>query len=123
MKKELARITDARLEIQDRGILSFWIYVDYENGSSQGVGGLVLDEWSKVYESRVGTAYGCEMIRQLLLCMNVNDFSKMKGKDIFVLGEGEGLSFKPLGVQALKADGGKSVVFRDIASMFFPVKD
>ena len=118
--KQLAKISKASLEIQERGILNFWIHVDYESGCSQGVGGLCLDAYDKDKESRVGTAYGCEMIRQLLIELKVNDFSEMKGKHVWILGEGEGLSFKPTGVQALKGDGGSDdgVVFADIAAQF-----
>ena len=47
MNKELARITSASLEIKERGILNFWINVDYENGFSQGIGGIVLDAYDK----------------------------------------------------------------------------
>ena len=116
MTKELATIKSASLEMQERGILTFWIIVDYENGCSQGVGGIALDTWYEVKGTRKGTAYGCELIRQLLLCMNVNDFSEMAGKNIFVLGEGQDLSFTPKGIQALRSDGGKKVVFNEIFS-------
>jgi len=37
MNKQLAKITSAGLEIKERGILNFWIFVDYEDGGSQGV--------------------------------------------------------------------------------------
>lgn len=33
MNKQLAKITSASLEIQERQILNFWIFVDYEEGS------------------------------------------------------------------------------------------
>jgi len=114
MNKQLGIITKANLEIKERGILNFWLYVDYEEGCSQGVGGIVLDEYNEDTKERVGTAYGCEMIRQLLLCLNVNDFSEMKGIHIWVVGEGEGFSFKPKGIQALRDNGGKKVIFDDI---------
>ena len=118
--KQLAKISKASLEIQERGILNFWIHVDYEEGCSQGVGGICLDAYDKDKESRVGTAYGCEMIRRLLIELKVNDFSEMKGKHVWVLGDGEGFSFKPTGIQALKGDGGSDdgVVFADIAAQF-----
>ena len=58
------------------------------------------------------------MIRQLLLVLGVNDFSQMKGKDIWVLVEGELLNLKPVGIQALKADGGKQLIFDDILEQF-----
>ena len=118
MNKQLAKITKASLEIKERGILGFWIWVDYEEGGSQGIGGIALDSWDKKKEKRVGTAYGCEMIRSLLLCLGVNDFSEMEGKMIWVLGESKGLSFNPKGIERLNLDKGdsesKSVVFDDI---------
>lgn len=58
------------------------------------------------------------MIRQLLLTLDVNDFSQMKGKDIWVLVEGEGLSLKPVGIQTLRADNGRSLIFDDVYNMF-----
>lgn len=114
--KKLAKISIASLEIKDRGILNFWINVDYEEGCSQGVGGIALDEYDKEKEERVGTAYGCEVIRRLLLALDVNDFSEMKGKVIWVVGEGSGLSFRPTGIQPLKVDNkdAKPVIFSDI---------
>ena len=116
MSKQLAKISNATLEIKERGVLNFWIYVDYEEGGSQGVGGFVLDSYDKIKERRVGSAFGCEMIRRLLLELNVNDFSEMKGRNIWVLGEGEGFGFKPTGIKALKGDGGSDdgVVFKSI---------
>ncbi len=121
MNKQLAKITKANLEIQERGILTFWIYVDYEEGCSQGIGGIVLDKYSEDKKSRIGTAYGCEMIRRLLLSLSVNDFSEMKGKHIWVYGEGEGLSFKPLGIAPLHVDNSKdkTLIFKDVADAIY----
>lgn len=118
MNKELARIKSASLNIKDSGVFTFRIQVDYENGSSQGIGSYSLDTYDTVKEERVGTAYGCELIRQLLLVLNVDDFSQMKGKDIWVLTEGTGLATDPVGIQALRADGGKSLVFSDVFEQF-----
>lgn len=123
MNKQLARISKAGLEIKERGILNFWIFVDYEEGMAQGIGGMALDQWCESLQRRIGTAYGCEMIRQLLECLNVNDFSEMKGRDIFVIGEGSGGGFIPKGIQALRADGGKSVIFDDVAAEFIGVSE
>jgi hypothetical protein len=119
--KKLAKIRSASLEIKERGVLNFWIHVDYEDGFSQGVGGIALDSWDTEKQCRVGTAYGCEMIRQLLLVTNTNDFAEMEGKIIWVIGEGEGLSFRPTGIQALRVDCGKKnvkVVFDDVLAEF-----
>ena len=118
--KMLAKISRASLEIQERGILNFLIHVDYEDGYSQAVGGIVLDSYCKVRGERVGTAYGCEMIRRILIELCVDDFSEMNGKHIWVIGEGYGFSFRPTGIQALRGDNpnSKPVIFSEIAEMF-----
>lgn len=120
MKKELARISSATLEIQERGILNFWIHVDYENGFSQGIGGIALDTYDEKTKTRIGTAFGCELIRQLLLVLNVNDFSEMNNKNIWVLTEDSSslIGIKPIGIQTLRADGGKQIIFNDILNKF-----
>lgn len=115
--KKLAKITKASLEIQERGILNFWIFVDYEDGGSQGIGGIALDTYNDELKTRVGTAYGCEMIRRLLLELRVNDFSAMVEQTIWVLGKGEGFSFSPTGIQGLKNNRGSDfgVTFSQVA--------
>lgn len=120
MEKKLSKVSSASLEIKERGILNFWVHVDYEDGCSQGVGGLALDTYDKEKECRVGTAYGCEMIRQLLLFFNVNNLADCKGQYIYVLGEGQGLSFKPKGFEKLYVDDCKSskMLFDDIYREF-----
>jgi hypothetical protein len=101
---KLAKVTSAKLEIKERGILTFWVSVDYEEGCSQGVGGLVLDTWNESLKRRVGTEYGCEMIRQLLLFFGVDNLNEAKGRIVYVLGEGEGFNFKPHGFKHLHVD-------------------
>ena len=116
MNKRLAKISKANLEIQAGAILNFWIHVDYEEGCSQAVGGIALDEYCKEKGERIGTAYGCEMIRQLLIELRVNDSAEMTGRHIWVIGGGEGLSFKPRGIQSLRGDNPKSkpVIFSEV---------
>ena len=118
--RQLAKITSARLEIKERGILNFWIYVDYEDGCSQGIGCIALDEYNKESKSRVGTAYCCEMIKQLLITLDVNEFSEMANKMVWVYGEGSGLSFKPNGIGLLKVDykTQKPLMFQDVYDKF-----
>lgn len=122
MNRQLAKITKGMLEIQERGMLNFWIMVNYEDGGCQGIGGICLDTYNKAKDCRVGTAYGCEVIRQLLLCMQVNDFSEMANKMVWVLGEGDGFNFKPKGIQRLETDSAdknyKKVIFDDIFKEF-----
>ncbi len=125
MKKKLAKITRANLEIKERGILNFRIDVNYEDGFSQGVGGIALDKYDEKKKRRVGTAYGCEMIRRLLLTLDVNDFNEMTGKHVWIFGENEGLDFTPKGIGPLQVDvksccpyGKEPVMFDDVLSEF-----
>ena len=121
MEKKLAKITKAHLEIQERGILNFWIFVDYEeDGFSRGIGGIALDTWDAVKRKRIGSAFGAEVIRQLLICIDVNDFSEMRGKYIWVIGEGEGMQFTPKGIQSLNTEKSKGmrVIWEEILKEF-----
>ena len=122
MIKKLARVSKAGFEIQERGILNFWVFVDYEEGCSQGVGGITLDEWNEEKREREGTTYGCEMIRQLLLFFGVNNLTEIK-KDtmVYVLGKGDGFGFQPKGFEHLNVLRGnlpERIVFEEIAKEF-----
>lgn len=120
MQQQLAKITKAGLSIVNSGILTFYIEVRYENGGSQSVGNLCLDSFAETTKgqpyTRVGTAYGCEMIRQLLLTLEVDNLADAKDKIIWVLGEGEGLCFRPTGFKTLNVHGVNKVLeFNKIA--------
>jgi hypothetical protein len=121
MKKKLAKITQAKTEWKDRSIFNFRIFVDYEEFGSQMIGGIGLDNYSEKHERRIGTAYGCEMLMQVLKVLDVNDLSEAEGKLIYIIGEGENLSFKPKGIEQLKLNGGKSVIFEEIAKDFIEI--
>ena len=119
LNKELAKISSFNLSIKERGILMFNLTVSYESGCCQNIGGLVLDDYNKDAKQREGTAYGCEMIRQLMIVLDVDDFNDAKDKLIYVLGEGEGFSFKPKGIQTLNVYGNvKTLIFSDIFDKF-----
>ncbi len=115
MIKKLATITKAGLEIKNRGILTFWLMVDYEDGLSQGVGGNALDQYDKKLKTRVGTTYGTQMIIELLQLLDVNNLHEATGQNIWVLGKDEGFNFKPLGIQALRNGTGKKLIFSEVA--------
>jgi hypothetical protein len=113
MNKQLAKINNASLSMgKSNGILSFKISVDYEEGCSQVLGGVALDAPNG--DGRVGTAKGCELIRKILIELQVNDFSEMKGRHIWVYGKGDGFNFAPFGFSSLKTDNSASEIVRYI---------
>jgi hypothetical protein len=122
MIKKLAKINKGSLKIKD-GFLTFILEVKYEDGLSQHIGNFSLDTYSETLNRRVGTAFGCEVIRRLILELDVDDFSEMRGKILWVLGEGEGFSFKVSGIQALRLNKNDSVppdgvIFDEILKYF-----
>ena len=114
MNKKLAKIKKASLYTH-HSILTFSITVKYEYGLHQDVGSFVLDKYEEKKHKRIGTAYGCEVIRQLLLKLKVNDFSEMAGKYVWIYGVGEYMDFKPKAIDLLKVDGGgEPLIFNKI---------
>jgi hypothetical protein len=105
MKKQLAKIKDARLSMDRNTFLTFWITLNYEGAGHQGFGGYCLDAYDDEKERRVGTAAGCEIIRQLLDMFKVNDFREMKGRIVYAIRE-EGWNSKVVGIEIPEFDGG-----------------
>lgn len=78
-----ARITGTMLGIEDHGILTCWLYLDY-GGSGQGFGGIALDEYDSTLGRRVGWKYGMEFIVQILKIVDVSKWEDLSGKHIRV---------------------------------------
>ena len=101
---KLAKIESAKVGI-DRGcFLTWWLHVKYEDGFCQGIGGYTLDDYDEKLERRVGTAYGADIIRQIMVMFDVDDFSKLKGRYMWVTGESCGFAFDVKGIKPLKLD-------------------
>lgn len=103
--KHLAKVTNCGLNVTDRGILTLNLTVHYEYGLHQNItGGLCLDNYNHEKKVREGTAYGCEVIRQLLLFFGVDDFSEIAGQVVYVTAdEHQGfLDMKPNGIEHLE---------------------
>lgn len=75
-----ARIASTMLGIEDHGILSSFIHLEYDGGG-QGFGGYSLDTPVKgSYDfKRVGTAWGMEFIRRVLDTLGVNNWEQLPG--------------------------------------------
>lgn len=95
MEKKLALVKSVCLNLKDRGILTLWIELSYEDGFFQNMGGMALDTINRSRMKREGTSYGCEIIRSTLDFFDVDDFSQTKDRIVYVSGEGEGLNFIP----------------------------
>lgn len=87
METRNAIITGTMLGIEDHGIMSFMIYLDYGDGSFQGAGGYCLDtpvKQGNTFLRRVGSASGMSLIMEILEVVGVSKWEDLKGKHIRV---------------------------------------
>lgn len=71
-------ITGTMLGVEDHGIMTFLLYIEDEYGTC-GYGGWSLDSYDKDKEERVGTARGMQAIMEILECLEVDRWEKLKG--------------------------------------------
>ena len=87
MNKILCNVTSVKTNYQDRGILILDVFVDLETGGGLSIFNMVLDTYDKEKKERVGTAYGCEMIKACLDFFGVNNLSEVKNYKCYLLTE------------------------------------
>jgi len=72
----------------DRGIFNFWLSTSWKGGGVS-VGGYAMDEPHKddddKFLGRRGTAYGMQLIMDVMETVGVTDWEKIKGEKIIVL--------------------------------------
>ena len=78
-----ALITHTMLGVEDHGILTFWLTLDY-GGSGQGAGGWVLDEYDKGLGRRVGTTLAADVVLALLKTLRVGKWEDLPGTHVRV---------------------------------------
>lgn len=121
--KKLAKITRCDFSFRDTNkILILNIDVDYDEFGSQNICGLVLDNYNEDKRERVETAFGCELIRRIIDTFNCDNLKDIIGKVIYVLGEVDGLRFKPKGFKRPSFDNGKKIIYDDILKEFTNAK-
>lgn len=124
MQEHIAKITGTMLGVEDHGILTSFLFVEYRGGGEQGVGGYALDTYDKELEERVGTAYGCEFIRRTLNTVGVHKWENIIGKHIIVFCD-DGDSFlgrRPLGIGNID-DPKKYFMFEDLREILKATKN
>lgn len=86
---ENALITSTMLGYEDHGILTAFVHVSGE-GWGVGFGGFALDAWDEATKKRIGTAYGCQFIADVLRVVGVDAWEKLAGQHVRVESEGLG---------------------------------
>ena len=103
MIKHLCKVTGASLSYQDRKIMVLNLFVNLEQGGYLNIFGNVLDSYDETRKHRVGSAYGCELIRQTLDFFGVSDLHQIKDYYCYVLSDKEYISSSSdvLGIEQL----------------------
>lgn len=83
MEVKNAKIKSTMLGIEDHGIMTFYLHLDY-GGSGQGAGGYALDEWSEVLKERIGAPFGIDLILLILKSVGVEKWEDLPGTYIRV---------------------------------------
>lgn len=122
---QIGKVESTMLGVEDHGILTAVLYFDF-GGSGQGISAPIFDSHIKHtrfkgrYDdgsgenSRVGSAYGMEFIRRLMMACGVDRWEKIPGRTVFVLRD-KGDSFGYIkGIRPLPTEGGREFIFDDL---------
>lgn len=79
IRTENARIENTMLGIEDHGIMTCWVYLDY-GGAARGFGGYSLDQSA----GKEGHAKSILFIRKILETVGVGKWEELRGKYVRV---------------------------------------
>ena len=111
MFKENAKIISTMLGIEDHGIFTLCVTVDYGGGSCQGVGGYSLDWHDDNLDYRPSDGKAIAFIRKFIEVAGVDMWEDLNGSHVRVIKDCEGLNSKAIGIQNITTDN--SLIFKD----------
>ena len=114
LERKIAKITDAFLGVEDHGIWTASLTLDYGNGSAQGTPGFGLDRHVERGFPREGTAFGMTFIMRLCSACGVQEWGELVGRTVYAL-IGEGMV---RGIEPLPTEPGRLFMFDGLAAHF-----
>lgn len=91
-----AKITKATLFIEDHGILTFYVFLEWLGGG-QGLGGYALDQYDRDQKKRsIGHGPGLIAMRRIMETVGVTAWDKLDGQLCRVQHDGWGSSRAPI---------------------------
>ena len=75
---ENGKITGTMLGKEDHGIMTFWLFVEFDSGVC-GYGGYALDSYDAQTKKRIGAAAGMQAIAEILDCVGVAKWEDLTG--------------------------------------------
>lgn len=85
MKIVNAKIDGTMLGVEDHGIMTCYLHLDYGDGGHQAFGGYSMDTPIKAKTGctdgmgRVGTAFGCELVKRIIETVGAAKWEDLKG--------------------------------------------
>jgi hypothetical protein len=102
-RKELGRVTDVYLGLEDHDIFTMHITFDF-GGTGQSFGGYALDTWDAGKKRRVGSAAGADFILRILRLFGVRDIRGIVTRSVYVLRDDREMI---VGLETPAFDGGR----------------
>lgn len=97
MEIKNARITKTLLGREDHGIMTFMLFVEFDECISVGIGGYAIDQYDKASKKRVYTGKGLEAISKILEVVGVDNWEDLEGKYIRIKDNGWGSTVDEIG--------------------------
>lgn len=91
-----AKITGTSLGFEDHGIMTCFVFLEWEGGGV-GFGGFGLDEWNDKKKERTGTGTGLDFIKAIMEVVGVEKWEDLEGKYVRVDSGGWGCQIKGIG--------------------------
>lgn len=113
MHKRLAKIQKTFLGIEDHGILTGWLDVDY-GSTMQGVGFYTLDTYDPEKKKRIGHSAASDWLLNVLKVAGVDSWEKLPGRHIYVLKENDDWHSKIIGIAQIETEGSNEFIFEDV---------
>ena len=91
-----AKIAKTMLGIEDHGIMSFFVFCDWD-GSGGGFGGYALDSFDGRDKPRKGHGLSYQAIRQIIETVGVTSWEKLPGTLVRIEDNGPGRTLTKIG--------------------------
>lgn len=108
-RKELGRVSRVHFGLQDHGILTLDIALDF-GGTGQSFGGYALDTWDAAKNRRVGHPAGTDFVLQMLDLFGVQTLDDIKGRTVYALRDDRSLI---VGLELPPFDGGRKFMVEE----------
>lgn len=82
---KIAKVTKTFLGVEDHGILTAFLDLEYGGGSGQGAGGYALDTYDAEKECRVATVACGVFVAGILRACGVDAWEKLPGRTVYAI--------------------------------------